>query len=78
MTATSFDRAVAWLGIRNWRLLHLIGGWYIWITFAGAIGKRLPQGPIYWAMMALLLASGLVRLIAMARRNRRGSTLSAA
>jgi len=78
MTATSFDRAVAWLGIRNWRLLHLIGGWYIWISFAVAIGKRLPQGTIYWAMMALLLASGLVRLIAMAPRNRRRSTLSAA
>jgi sulfoxide reductase heme-binding subunit YedZ len=70
MTATSFDGAVAWLGARNWRRLHLIGGWYIWISFAVAIGKRLPQGPLYWAMMALLLASGLVRLISMARRNR--------
>jgi methionine sulfoxide reductase heme-binding subunit len=78
MTATSFDGAVAWLGGRNWRRLHLIGGWYIWISFAVAIGKRLPQGPLYWAMMALLLASGIVRLIAMARRNRRRSTLSAA
>jgi sulfoxide reductase heme-binding subunit YedZ len=78
MTATSFDGAVKWLGARNWRLLHLMGGWYIWISFAVAIGKRLPQGPLYWTMMALLLASGIVRLIAMARRNRRRSTLSAA
>ena len=78
MTATSFDGAAAWLGARSWRLLHLMGGWYIWISFAVAIGKRLPQGPIYWAMMALLLAAGIVRLIAMARRNRRRSTLSAA
>ena len=78
MTATSFDGAAAWLGRRHWRLLHLLGGWYIWISFAVAIGKRLPQGPIYWAMMALLLAAGIVRLVAMARRNRRGSTLSAA
>lgn len=70
MTATSFDGAVLWLGVRRWRLLHLVGGWYIWITFAVSIGKRLPQGPIYWAMMALLLAAGLVRLIAMARRSR--------
>src|SRR5262249_40921223 len=31
MTATSFDRTAAWLGPRKWRLLHLIGGWYIWI-----------------------------------------------
>lgn len=71
MTATSFDGAAAWLGARYWRLLHLVGGWYIWISFAVAIGKRLPQGPIYWAMMALLLAAGLVRLIAMARRSRK-------
>ena len=71
MTATSFDGAAGWLGARNWRLLHLLGGWYIWISFAVAIGKRLPQGPIYWAMMALLLAAGLIRLIAMARRSRK-------
>ena len=71
MTATSFDRAARWLGASNWRLLHLLGGWYIWISFAVAIGKRLPQGPIYWAMMALLLAAGIIRLMAMARRNRK-------
>src|SRR4051812_509125 len=56
MTATSFDRTAAWLGARKWRLLHLIGGWYIWLSFAFAIGKRLPQGAVYWAMMALVVA----------------------
>ncbi len=73
MTATSFDGAATWIGARNWRLLHLLGGWYIWISFAVAIGKRLPQGPIYWAMMALLLAAGVIRLIAMARRSRKAA-----
>lgn len=68
MTATSFDRTAAWLGARKWRLLHLVGGWYIWVSFAFAIGKRLPQGSIYWAMMAMVIAVGIVRLIAMARR----------
>jgi sulfoxide reductase heme-binding subunit YedZ len=68
MTATSFDRTAAWLGARRWRLLHLVGGWYIWLSFAVSIGKRLPQGPIYWAMMAVVAAVGIVRLIAMARR----------
>jgi len=53
MTATSFDRTAAWLGARRWRLLHLVGGWYIWLSFAAAIGKRLPQGPVYWSMIAL-------------------------
>jgi methionine sulfoxide reductase heme-binding subunit len=68
MTATSFDRTAAWLGPRKWRLLHLVGGWYVWLSFAVAIGKRLPQGPIYWAMTAVILAVGIVRLIAMSRR----------
>ena len=70
MTATSFDRTAAWLGPRRWRLLHLVGGWYIWVSFAAAVGKRLPEGPLYWAMMALTIAVGIVRLIAMSRRSK--------
>jgi methionine sulfoxide reductase heme-binding subunit len=71
MTATSFDRTAAWLGPRKWRLLHLVGSWYIWISFAVAIGKRVPLDRFYWPMAALVLAAGLVRLAAMWRRNRR-------
>lgn len=70
MTATSFDVTASWLGPRRWRLLHLVGGWYIWLSFAVSIGKRLPQGPIYWAMMALVLAVAILRLIAMSRRSK--------
>lgn len=77
MTATSFDRALVWMGARRWRLLHLIGGWYIWISFAVSVGKRVPQGPIYWAMFALVLAAGIARLVAMQRRNRRQAVLGA-
>jgi DMSO/TMAO reductase YedYZ heme-binding membrane subunit len=68
MTATSFDWSAAWLGARRWRLLHLVGGWYIWVSFAVAIGKRVPQGPVYWAMMALVIAVAIARLVAMSRR----------
>jgi hypothetical protein len=71
MAATSFDRSAAWLGPPKWRLLHLVGGWYIWISFAVAIGKRVPLDRFYWPMAALILAAGLVRLAAMWRRNRR-------
>ena len=71
MAATSFDRTAAWLGPRKWRLLHLLGGWYIWISFAVAVGKRVPLDRFYWPMAALVLAAGLVRLAAMWRRNRR-------
>jgi DMSO/TMAO reductase YedYZ heme-binding membrane subunit len=77
MAATSFDRTAAWLGPRKWRLLHLIGGWYIWISFAVAIGKRVPLDRFYWPMAALVLAAAIVRLIAMFRRNRQPVALSA-
>ena len=78
MTATSFDRTAAWLGPRKWRLLHLIGGWYIWISFAVAVGKRVPLDSFYWPMAVLVLAIAVVRLIAMFRRGRRRVRLSRA
>jgi len=78
MAATSFDKSAAWLGPRKWRLLHLLGGWYVWITFAVATAKRIPQGPLYWIMTALVLAVGIARLIAMSRRNRRRLSVGAA
>ena len=73
MTATSFDRTAAWLGPRKWRLLHLIGGWYIWISFAVAVGKRVPLDSFYWPMAVLVLAIAALRLIAMFRRGRRAA-----
>ena len=71
MTATSFDRTAAWLGPRKWRLLHLIGGWYIWISFAIAVGKRVPIDAFYWPMAVLVIAIAAARLVAMLRRSRR-------
>jgi len=76
MAATSFDRTAAWLGPRRWRLLHLLGSWYIWISFAVAVGKRVPLDRFYWPMAGLVLAAGIVRLVAMWRRNRRRSAFA--
>lgn len=70
MTATSFDRAAALLGPRRWRLLHLVGSWYIWLSFVVAVGKRVPIGPIYWGMFALVILAAALRLIAMQGRSR--------
>ena len=77
MTATSFDRTAAWLGPRGWRRLHLVGGWYIWLSFAVAVGKRVPFDRFYWPMFALVLAIAALRLIAMFRRGRRRITVGA-
>jgi sulfoxide reductase heme-binding subunit YedZ len=40
LAATSSDRAVAWLGRRRWRLLHLVGVYWIWIIFANSYTAR--------------------------------------
>jgi hypothetical protein len=73
MAATSFDTTAAWLGPRKWRLLHLAGSWYIWVSFAVAVGKRIPLGPAYWAMFALIILAAALRLIAMQDRSRRAA-----
>ena len=59
MAATSFDRTAAWLGPRKWRVLHLVGSWYIWISFAVAIGKRVPLDRFYWPLATLVLAAAI-------------------
>lgn len=72
MTLTSFDRMVALLGPKAWGWLHLIGAWYVWVSFAGSMGKRLGQGPIYW------LGLGIVLLILALRLAGRKSTVAKA
>lgn len=64
MAATSFDRAVAWLGPRNWRILHWCGAWYIAISFIVTNAKRTPDMPLYWLPVALVAAAMLLRLTA--------------
>lgn len=64
MATTSFDRSAAMLGPRAWRLLHMAGAWYIWISFVVAYGKRLPLSAFYWPFFAIVIAMLLVRLAA--------------
>jgi DMSO/TMAO reductase YedYZ heme-binding membrane subunit len=70
MAATSFDRAVVWLGGRRWTLLHTTGAYAIWLVFVVSEGKRLAQGPFYAAALALLVLALGIRLAA--RRTRGG------
>jgi methionine sulfoxide reductase heme-binding subunit len=66
MTATSFDRAAAAIGPRAWRMLHLVGGYYLWAQFVIAFGKRIPAMPLYGLFLIPLFAVLAMRLIAMA------------
>jgi methionine sulfoxide reductase heme-binding subunit len=65
MTATSFDRTTAAIGPRAWRILHLAGGYYLWLQFMVSFGKRIPAMPLYALFLIPLLAVMALRLIAM-------------
>ena len=70
MAATSFDRSARWLGARRWRLLHGVGGYYVWIVFANSYGRRALHEPFYRPMLALLVVAMVVKLAWLARRRR--------
>lgn len=63
MTITSFDATAAWVGPRNWRLLHTVGGYDIWLTFLISEGMRAVHGgSYYWLPTAILVAVMALRL----------------
>lgn len=78
MAATSFDGAVRLLGTRAWRILHGVGVWYLWVSFAVAEGKRVPGSAWYWLPVLLLAAALVLRAAAsLASRQARLSAGSA-
>lgn len=76
MTATSFDRTAALVGRSAWRWLHLIGGWYIWISFALNFGKRVPLDPVYYGPTALIVLILAIRVAAFWLRPRKAGASS--
>ena len=66
MTATSFDRTAALMGVRAWRMLHLTGGYYLLFQFTVSFGKRIPDMPLYALFLIPLVAVCALRMIAMA------------
>jgi DMSO/TMAO reductase YedYZ heme-binding membrane subunit len=62
MAATSFDGAVRWLGPRRWRLLHLTGIYFLWVSFLITFGKRIPISIGYVVPVLVLLSALALRL----------------
>jgi len=62
MAATSFDGAVRWLGAKRWRLLHLAGLYFLWISFLITFGKRIPMSAGYVLPVVVLLSALALRL----------------
>lgn len=70
MAATSNDASVRRLGARRWRLLHTVGGWYVWIIFTQSYLGRAVEDPAYLPFAGLLFGVLGLRL---ARRIRERS-----
>lgn len=68
MAATSFDRSARWLGARRWRLLHVIGSYYVWLVFTNSYAGRAFRDAYYVPMLALLIAVMATRLAWAAQR----------
>ncbi len=68
MTATSFDRTAAALGRRAWRLLHLVGGYYLLFQFTVSFGKRMPDMPLYALFLIPLVLVFVLRMVSMAQK----------
>lgn len=68
MAATSNDRAVAWLGRRRWRLLHLTGSWLLWGIFASSYVPRAAREPGYLLLAVLAVAVLGLRVAAWRRQ----------
>jgi DMSO/TMAO reductase YedYZ heme-binding membrane subunit len=68
MAATSNDASVAWLGRRRWRLLHLVGAYWLWQVFLISYLARAITAPANVVPLALVLGAWALRIAARRRR----------
>jgi methionine sulfoxide reductase heme-binding subunit len=78
LTATSFDKMVAWLGPKLWQRLHSFGAWFIWISFVFTNAKRVPISGWYALPVIILFAALVLKLAARRRKSQGTSTVSIA
>jgi DMSO/TMAO reductase YedYZ heme-binding membrane subunit len=71
LAITSNDASVARLGRRRWRLLHLVGSYYIWLIFFQSYAPRALAEPFYVPFGLLLLAAPSLRIARWARDRKR-------
>jgi methionine sulfoxide reductase heme-binding subunit len=64
LAATSSDVAQAILGMRWWRLLHIVGTHWLWLQFLISFVKHAPEHPEDWIGVLLVLAVMALRIAA--------------
>jgi len=70
MALTSNDAAQRWMGLRGWRLLHVVGGWWVLIIFANSYVGRLMTKPAIAAPAVVLIVAALGLRMAAALKGR--------
>jgi sulfoxide reductase heme-binding subunit YedZ len=74
MALTSSDRAQAWLGLDRWRLLHLVGGYYILLVFSLSFIIHALVEPVFYTPF-IIAVIGILGLRAASRRQLRRQTI---
>lgn len=60
MVITSFKRPAAILSSRNWRILHTVGMYYLWLSFLVAFSGRLTESWLIYAPFTLILLLAII------------------
>lgn len=64
MLLTSFETFSKYLSRKNWKLLHTLGGYWIWLIFLITYGKRVTGiGVEYLPFVLILILVGIIRLL---------------
>jgi methionine sulfoxide reductase heme-binding subunit len=72
MTITSFKRPAAVLGRRNWKILHTLGIYYLWLSFTVAFAEKLAESWLFYApWVAMLIFALILRSIVLVKRAER-------
>ena len=72
MLVTSWNTTARLLGQRNWKTLHTIGLYVLFVAFTNAVRPETLESatPINWLLLATAIAALLIRLLALANRRR--------
>jgi len=64
MLLTSFESFAKYLSRKNWKLLHTIGGYWIWVIFLSTYAKKVQKvGVAFLPFVLTLIAVLIIRLL---------------
>lgn len=80
MLVTSWDSTTKLLGRRNWKILHTVGLYILFVAFTDAVRPYSLDDatPINWLLLAIAILSLLIRITAFAKRQKQAGQSSPA